>query len=65
MYTTSGPWMGAQQIPDAWWDVAYTLMHDRAKPSLNMGFVDGHVDFVELLEFPDHFSNQAYDLAQY
>ncbi len=50
-------------MPDAWWDAAYTLTHDRAKPSLNMGFVDGHVDFVELLEFPDHFSNQTYDLG--
>ena len=57
-------WTGYQAAPDVWWDFAYYLTHDPVKPLLNLGFVDGHVDFAELQESPDHFNNSVYDLAQ-
>ena len=57
-------WPGYQQGPDWWWYMAYFLPHDPAKPLNNVGFVDGHVKFLEFQESPDHFHAAEYDLAQ-
>ena len=55
-WTWAQEWIG-------WWDAVYFLWHDPNVPVMNMTFVDGHTEFLELKPFPYHYSNGDYDFA--
>jgi prepilin-type N-terminal cleavage/methylation domain-containing protein/prepilin-type processing-associated H-X9-DG protein len=56
-----GLWAVGEQYNDP--TLQRILPHDPIVPVMNMGFVDGHVAFVELQKNPNHYSNDKYDFA--
>ena len=49
---------------DSWWDAQWFLPHDTYDPVMNMGFVDGHVQFQRMHTQPNHwFNNGEYEFA--
>ncbi|MDP7396740.1 MAG: DUF1559 domain-containing protein [Lentisphaeria bacterium] len=63
--TTEFGWIwGWGEEWDIWWDAQWFLPHDTYDPVMNMGFIDGHVQFLRMHEQPNHwFNNGDYEFA--
>ncbi|MAE67572.1 MAG: hypothetical protein CMJ18_25220 [Phycisphaeraceae bacterium] len=58
-------WLAAEQEPVWWFDAVYQLPHDDLIPVMNITFVDGHSEFLQLREAPDHYFNEEYEFASF
>jgi prepilin-type N-terminal cleavage/methylation domain-containing protein len=54
-------WTSAQEWP-GWWDAVFFLYHNPPIPDLNVVFIDGHLEYLQLQPAPNHLANSEYIL---
>ena len=63
---TEAGWQYAakEENPAIWPDYEWALPHYFKQPVINICFVDGHVESVNIRRKPKHYNNEDYDLCQ-